>query len=143
MLCMLDNDIVQMFAYLSSIAMAEDELYRQIVMDGEPTKYYVSNYGKVVTLCNGKAREKAQQTDTKGYYYVDLYHHGQKHRYRTHQLVAQYFLRETPEAGEVLHHCDTNRKNNKYSNLVYLPKPAHSLWHKLDRQNKGEHHASN
>ena len=49
-----------MFAYLSSVGMAEDELYRQIVIDNEPTDYYVSNYGKVVSLCSGKAREKAQ-----------------------------------------------------------------------------------
>ena len=49
-----------MLAYLSSVGMKEDELYRQIVIDGEATRYYVSNYGKVVSLCNGRAREKAQ-----------------------------------------------------------------------------------
>lgn len=79
MLCMFDNDIQQMIAYLLSVGMEEDEIYKQIVIDGEPTKYYLSNYGKVITLCSGKAREKQLQTDTKGYSYVDLYHHGKRH----------------------------------------------------------------
>ena len=51
MLCMIDNDIQKMLAYLGSVGMEEDELYRQIVIDGEPTKYYISNYGKVISLC--------------------------------------------------------------------------------------------
>ena len=141
MLCMLDNDIQQMLAYLSSVGMKEDELYRQIVIDGEATRYYVSNYGKVVSLCNGRAREKAQQIDTKGYLYVDLYLHGQKHRYRIHKLVGFYFLRENPEEDDVIHHCDTNRLNNVYRNLVYLPENYHKAWHELQRKQKVECHA--
>ena len=143
MLCMINSDIQQMFAYLSSAGMEEDELYRQITIEGEPTKYYVSNYGKVVSLCSGRAKEKCQQTDTKGYPYVDLYHHGKRHRYRIHRLVGAYFLREQPEQGEVLHHCDTNRKNNVYYNLVYLPECFHALWHELQRKQQGEQYANN
>ena len=140
MLCMLDNDIQQMLTYLLSVGMAEDEMYRQIVFDGEPTKYYVSNYGKVVSLCNGNVREKKLQIDTKGYSYVDLYHHSQKHRYRIHKLVGEYFLREKPTREEVLHHCDMNKQNNKYSNLVYLSNSAHNLWHRLNKQIEGKQH---
>jgi len=47
-----------MIVDLLSVGMEEDEIYKQIVIDGEPTKYYLSNYGKVITLCSGKAREK-------------------------------------------------------------------------------------
>ena len=143
MLCMINSDIQQMFAYLSAVGMAEDELYRQIVIEGEPTKYYVSNYGKVVSLCRGKAREKRQQTDTKGYAYVDLYLHGKRHRYRIHKLVGVYFLREQPEENDELHHCDSNRQNNVYSNLVYLPECYHKAWHELQRKQRGESHATN
>lgn len=141
MLCMLDNDIQQMFAYLQSTEMKKDELYRQIVLDGYPTKYYISNYGIVVTLCRGKARQKTLQVDTKGYFYVDLYHEGIRYRFRIHQLVGQYFLREHPERGEIIHHCDTNRQNNAYNNLVYLTKSQHELWHKLHRQEESKQHA--
>lgn len=143
MLCMIDSNIQQMFSYLSATGMAQDELYRQIVIDSEPTKYYLSNYGKVVSLCNGRAREKQQQIDTKGYAYVDLYYHGKRHRYRIHKLVGQYFLREHPERGEVLHHCDANRLNNIYTNLVYLPEYWHRTWHELQRKQQGDNHADN
>ena len=141
MLCMFDNNIQQMIAYLLSVGMEEDEIYKQIVIDGEPTKYYLSNYGKVITLCSGKAREKQLQTDTKGYSYVDLYHHGKRHRYRIHKLVGEYYLRDTPLQGEELHHCDTNRKNNNYRNLVYLPKKYHEVWHRLNKQEQEKNHA--
>lgn len=143
MLCMVNSDIQQMFAYLSSVGMARDEVYRQITIEGEPTNYYISNYGKVVSLKSGRAQEKSLQTDTKGYAYVDLYHHGKKHRYRIHRLVGDCFLREQPEQGEELHHCDANRNNNVYHNLVYLPKCFHSLWHKLYRKQQGEQYADN
>ena len=79
--------------------------------------------------------------DTKGYLYVDLYHHGKRHRYRLHRLVGEYHLREAPEQGDVLHHCDTNRLNNNYQNLVYLPRRFHSQWHRLLTQTEDEHHA--
>ena len=76
----------------------------------------MSNKGKVYSLCNDKWIELQQQLDTDGYYYVDLYEDGERNRYRTHKLVAMYFL-DNPDNKTIVHHIDFDRKNNNYNNL--------------------------
>ena len=91
------------------------EVLKEITVYGGG-RYFISNYGILYSLCNGKWIEKKQQIDSDGYYYVDLYEDGERIRYRTHKLVALYFL-EKPENEAIVHHIDFDRRNNNYKNL--------------------------
>lgn len=91
-------------------------------------RYYISNYSKVYSLCNGKWIEKKQQIDTDGYYYIDLYEDGERIRFRTHKLVAMFFL-DNPDNKPIVHHKDFNRLNNYYLNLMYVDEEEHRRLH--------------
>lgn len=101
--------------FVCEVPMEQNECIREITNYGGG-RYFVSNKGKVYSLCNGKWIELQQQIDTEGYYYVDLYEDGERIRYRTHKLVALYFL-EKPDNNAIIHHIDFDRRNNNYKNL--------------------------
>lgn len=89
------------------------------------------NYGK-----RGKESPKYKGVieDGKGYYIVlrpDWYtgRKGSKHVFLHHVIVCQHMgLTEIPAKHHV-HHCDMNRKNNDFSNLVLLTMGDHLALH--------------
>lgn len=57
----------------------------------------------------------------------------------THRIVAELKLGRRLKPGEVVHHIDGNKLNNKSDNLMVFPSQAeHARWHKEhDRHNGG------
>ena len=117
--------------FVCEVPMEQGECIKEITNYGGG-RYFVSNKGKVYSLCNGKWIELQQQLDTEGYYYVDLYEDGERIRYRTHKLVAMYFL-ENPDKKTIVHHKDFDRKNNYYKNLQYVSIEEHAKIHASKR----------
>lgn len=88
-----------------------------------PLNYVVSEHGVVRNATTGKTI--AQQHNSKGYAYVNLYDKGVGYKPTVHQLVM-FNYNGTIEnygaypGGMVIDHIDNNRSNNHYSNLQYL-----------------------
>ena len=79
--------------------------------------YQVSNQGRVKNKKTGHVL-KPQINNRSGYYQVSLSVGGKSHTVYIHHLVASGFLGKRPN-GYDIDHNDTNKLNNKASNLEY------------------------
>lgn len=88
-----------------------DETWKEITWtDGY---YWVSNKGRVLSLCGRKPRI-LKPYNCNGYLYVEIYGHGR----RINRLVGQAFC-DNPEAKPIVHHGDENKLNNDADNLAW------------------------
>lgn len=109
-----------------------EEEWREI--QGTQGKYFVSNRGRVLSLCQNKYKTLKPYVCGDGYYYVNLNIDGQWKNKRVNILVADYFL-EKPEAEKLeCHHKDTQRLNNDVNNLEWLTPEEHRKKHKELRE---------
>ena len=105
-----------------TIPLENDEQWREINFLPEDIngKYYISNYGRVISLCRNKPIVlKPFLCGELGakYCHVSL---GQND-YKMHRLVAQAFIPNSdPERKTVVHHKDHNKLNNHVSNLEWV-----------------------
>lgn len=89
------------------------------VIDGTNNRYYVSNKGRVLSLCRSKAKvlkpylRGGRQGNT-GYQTVCICGKNK----RVHRLVAFAFI-GVPPSGYIVHHKDGNKLNNVLENLAY------------------------
>lgn len=95
--------------------------YRDI--KGYEGKYQVSNDGEVIALnFHNQKFSKVLNQDfdkyTDGYKRVTLYKNGKRKRYSVHRLVCEAFI-PNPENKPYVNHIDSNRTNNKISNLEW------------------------
>lgn len=98
--------------------------------------YFISNFGRVLSLHNDTAHLLKPIENKDGYYQVSLYRDG-KHRTRLiHQLVAHAFLtQEKPNQNEV-HHRDRQRHNNRADNLIFVSRAEHIMLHNQKEKEK-------
>lgn len=83
-----------------------------------PDKYWVSNYGTVITKNTKHKRKPSENKD--GYLYVRLYRNGEAKYMLIHRLVATAFVpNPNPEEYKVTNHIDGDKKNNYYKNLEW------------------------
>lgn len=117
-----------------------DEIFTRIP---EWTKYFISNYGRLIHLKNdGGLNIVNPSISTGGYLTYTLskparrykgkkvkdkygYSRGERQCKNAHQLVAQVYIdHDYPEEYTIkdlqVHHKDKNRQNNHYKNLMYL-----------------------
>ena len=96
-------------------------------------RYYVSNYGRIKSLCQYKAIILKPCKDRYNYLYVKLY----KKNVYIHRLVAFSFAdnREEYKDKKVdIHHKDKNRQNNNINNLMILTPKEHQQIHNKKEQ---------
>jgi hypothetical protein len=94
----------------------EDEIYAQIYISGEASKYSVSNRGNVINNKTGKFIKP--HYDGK-YYTVRLTHHGKTKSYKLHRLVAKYFIPNNDESKNQVNHKNGLKCDNCFDNLEY------------------------
>lgn len=105
------------------------EIWREI--KGTNGLYYVSNYGRILSV-NKNSKHILQQTaDNDGYLWITTSIDGKGTNHRVYQLVAEHFLYKPKEAN-LIHHIDGNKWNNNADNLIWLTsKKEHAKAHKL------------
>ena len=114
----------------------DKQILEEITMKGEIWKqssiapaYYVSNYGRIY----GTLYHKLIQPETlNGYariFIKDLAKNRFRH-YFVHILVATEFCKGKSEGAEV-HHRNTNKLDNRASNLIWVNKIVHKYIHSL------------
>jgi hypothetical protein len=80
---------------------------------GTKKRFFVSNKGRVKSLCGYQAIIKKQFDNGKGYQKVCI----QGKKYYIHRLVALAFLGEPNPGEDTIHHRNANRKDNTLENL--------------------------
>ena len=107
-----------------------DEVFREIVKYSSRKRYFVSNYGVVVSLYYNRWRIIKPSKDKDGYLFVSLWYNGKRIHKGIHQLVAECFIiNPDPKEKTQIHHKDFNILNNKASNLIYLTPKEHREIH--------------
>lgn len=84
--------------------------------------YKVSNYGRVMSLGNGKTHKSKRilspAESSNGYLQVELWKNGQSKTFLVHRLVAQAFIPNWFGDPQV-NHIDENKQNNHVENLEF------------------------
>ena len=107
-----------------------DEQIMMINAEYSKGRYYITNYGNVLSLCQNKWHLLAQTLDKDGYYYVSFQQGKRRVKIYTHRLVAEYFvINPAPQGKNIVHHKDQNKRNNHYSNLQWCDRKEHSKLH--------------
>lgn len=103
---------VQNYLIQCGLPLQDDEIIREIPNTNQ--RYYISNYGNVISLCKKSPHILKPQPWGNGYFCVTI--NGKKQR--IHRLVAQAFL-ENPQEKPVVHHRDNDKHNNHLDNLAF------------------------
>ena len=77
-------------------------------------RYFISNTGYVVSLCQNKARILKPYKRGKGYLSVKI---NRKNK-SIHQLVGQAFI-DNPDNKPIIHHRNENKTDNNINNLQW------------------------
>lgn len=78
--------------------------------------YSITDNGMVYSYKSSKFLKP--HPNHRGYFMVDLYKNGEARKVVVHRLVAQAFI-PNPENKPEIDHVDTDRQNNKVSNLIW------------------------
>ena len=114
----------------------EDEEFREIVNYSCRKRWFISNYGTIITLYYGKWRiRKPEHNKKDGHLYIKLDYNGKRITKGVHQLVAECFIKNSaPTIKTQIHHIDFNPLNNYYLNLCYVSPKEHRAIH--EKHNK-------
>lgn len=104
-------------------------------IQGTNGKYYISNYGRVKSLCKYNAIILQPYKKHNGYLIVKI--NGKNTM--IHRLVAFAFCQNNFTGQKVeIHHKDSNRSNNKADNLMILSVAEHHKLHNEKEKNDNE-----
>lgn len=107
-----------------------DEQIMMINAEYSKGRYYITNYGNVLSLCQNKWRLMAKTLDKDGYYYVSFQQGRRRIKQYIHRLVAEYFVvNPAPQEKKIVHHKDKQKTNNHYSNLQWCDAKEHYKLH--------------
>lgn len=142
------NNFVWNFNYIATHKLPEETLEKSRIEKINPEEifvrhpvywsYYVSQYGRAISLKWGKASLlKAYiggQPDAQ-YLYYGFCLAGEKHTIGMHRAVADVFCPNFwgPSVRLEAHHIDGNKFNNYYQNLILLPRPLHKAIHNIKK----------
>ena len=119
------------FVWIESL---DNEVWKEVI--GLDSRYFVSSEGRVLSLCMDGYKLMQPFICGDGYCYLDLRKDGQDIKSRVHRLVAEAFI-DNPEDKPIVHHKDTNRRNNKVSNLQWMTEAEHAAAHlKINQERK-------
>jgi hypothetical protein len=107
-----------------------EEKYKRIYINGEKSKYKVSNWGKVI---NTKTNKFITPHFDGKYYTARLTHNKKTKGYKIHRLVAEYFI-PNPENKSQVNHINGRKWDNCVDNLEWVTESEnmiHSVIHNL------------
>ena len=102
----------------------EDKIkWKKVIIDGEETKYSISNIG----LVRNDKNDKILKTNfSKGYERVGLTINGVQHSFFIHRLVAKAFI-PNPENKPEVNHINGNKSCNYDSNLEWCTRSENQI----------------
>ena len=108
--------------------------YKNVIIDGEPTKYYVSRFGDVISVSKKgkihemtvyetkirkrKSKSSKREVKREGYFYVKLSIHNKSRAEFISRLVANAYI-PNPQNKPEVNHKDGVHHNNYYKNLEW------------------------
>ena len=108
----------------------DGEIIKPIYINGEITKYFISNHGNVYReLKTGFKKLKYEVNH--GYLRANIHHNGKTVHKRIHRLVGEYFI-DNHNGYDIIHHIDNNKTNNHYTNLKWVTSKENSKYAKED-----------
>lgn len=114
----------------------DKQTLEEITMKGEVWRqsniapaYYVSNYGRIYSTLHHKLIQPETSHGYARIFIKDLATNQFRH-YFVHILVATEFCKGKSEGAEV-HHRNTNKLDNRASNLIWVTKIVHKYIHSL------------
>ena len=124
-------DLLLSFVWYNSL---DGEEWKEI--EGFNGLYFVSNYGRVLSLKNDGYKLMKPFVCGDGYLYLDLRKDNKDIKSRVHRLVAKAFI-DNPDNKPIVHHKDRDRQNNVADNLAFVNSEEHRIEHKeLNKANK-------
>lgn len=103
-----------------------NEIFKEIYINGVPSKYLISNKGRIYSKKTNK--ELIPTLDPDGYVVATLYVDGEYFYYRVHRLVMEYFYEGEADCKESINHIDGDKANNDIDNLEYCTH-EYNNWH--------------
>lgn len=104
----------------------ENEIFKEIIIEGEKSGYLISNKGRVYSSKSNK--ELIPSIDKNGYLVATLYIDGKYLYFRVHSLVMEYFNTALIYCYETINHIDGDKANNDINNLEYCSY-EYNNWH--------------
>lgn len=127
-------DDLYIYAVLKYLEEAEKpvRLY-QLMETGTNPDYFIADNGDFISTFNGEPKVLKQEPNNNGYFRVKI--RGKK--YYTGKTVADYFIEnENPTTKSIVHHKDSDKSRNDYSNLRHIDPFTHRLYHAMKRKYK-------
>jgi len=120
--------------------LSKKEVWREVLVSDNGTKYYVSNLGNVKTVQETILSPYIGNNGNNCYKTVGIIQDGKTCRKSVHRLVAKAFLGDPPE-NSVVNHIDGNKQNNSVANLEYVTQSENVVHaYKLGLCKTGEEH---
>ena len=129
-----DNNYL--IALIELITTAEEPIrLKQIEGTGEEPDYFVVDNGECISTFNGKYLYLKQEYNNSGYKSIKI----RGKRYLIHREVAKAFVYNPhPEERVIVHHLDEDKDNNNYTNLRFIDKYTHKIYHNCKRKYKDD-----
>ena len=114
------NETQQYLKTATKIELLENENWVEI--ENTRKKYFLSDYGRVISFAQNKCGALMKGTITKkGYVRLTIKQNGKRKDYLLHRLVAMYFIEnDNPEVKITVDHINENKLCNKAENLQWL-----------------------
>lgn len=110
---------------------SQDEVWRDITLDGVSNQYQVSNFGRVRNIkrriSEGGQILSIRENPWVGYVYLTIKARKRVKHYRVHRLVAQAFIPNPNNLPEV-NHIDENPLNNRVENLEWCSRAENGIY---------------
>lgn len=103
----------------------EKERWEYVIVDGMPTDYKISTYGRLYNVKN-EAFVKDHSDGKYGYRRVSLSIDGKHRNFRIHRLVAKAFI-PNPDNFPEIDHIDANPANNNVKNLRWTDRSGNVI----------------
>lgn len=119
-----------------------DEVWKEIT-ETKNELYFISNYGRVLSLWERIPKLKSIELNSNGYQYVQLQTilddgTTKSIHYSISHLVAKYFIGDIPK-DYIVHHKNLVRTDNKYTNLLIMSSKEHiELHNKIRSEQKND-----